>query len=126
MIVKNDSSKCAPRGFEIDVMRIVYKPDVTLSLEGAVNGSVASVERLDGVKNLTHTASPTTISGKPAERVSMTGDRTTGSNTRQIHLEGVYIADGQTFYQVVTVYDSTNAHGGEYATRTLQSVKLAQ
>ena len=126
MIDKVDAFKCEASGFEIDVVRIHYKPDVQLSLDGAVNGMASSVGALEGVKNLKNTAEATTVSGKPAKRVSLTGDRTLDGKSGVIHVEGVLIADGQTFYEVEATFDSSNPRGAEYAARMAQSVKLAQ
>ena len=125
LIDKSDNVKCEASGFEIDVLRTGYKPGVELNLAGAVKGAVSSVGALEGVTNMKHTASATTVSGKPAQRLSMTGDRTLDGRNGVIHVEGLLILDGRTFYQVEAVYDSSNSNGGEYAERTLRSVKLA-
>jgi len=123
---KSDNFTFEASGFQIVVLRAIYKPEVQLSMDGAVNGMVSSVGALEGVRNLKHTANPTTVSGKPAERVSFTGDRTLDGKSGVIHAEGLLILDGRTFYQVQAFYDSGNPHGADYAERVVQSVKLAQ
>lgn len=126
LIDKSDNLKFTASGFEIDVLRTRFKPGPELNLDGAVNGAVNSVAALEGVKNLKHTASATTVSGKTAQRVSMTGDRTLDGRSGVIHVDGLLILDGRTLYQVEAVYDSSNPHGAEYARRVLASATLAQ
>lgn len=108
-------------GFEIDLVRTVYKSGIDLNFDGAVMGAVNGLKQLDGVTNVEHTATEQTISGKPARRLSVTASRW----RKTLHLEAVLISDGQTYYQVQAIFDSTNPRGQENAEHLLKSVRLA-
>jgi len=124
LIDKSDNFKNENRGFEIEVLRTTYVPNVQLNIDGAVNGMVSSVGALEGVSNLQHTSSAINVSGKPGLRVSMKGDRTLDGKSGQIFVEALLLLDGRTLYQIETDYDSSNPHGAEYSDRALKSVKL--
>ncbi len=127
MMEEVDSQLCTFRGFEIEVMRVKYKPEIVPNLDGAVKGAVNGVAKLEGVTNLKDTQKRITISGKPAVRLDMRGERTLGSRSGILHANGLVIADmeNHTLYQVEVVFDSSNPNGPEYAERLLKSVKLA-
>ena len=108
-------------GFEIDLVRTVYKNGIDLNFDGAVLGAVNGLKQLDGVTDVKHTATEQTISGKPARRLSVTAARW----RKTLHLEAVLISDGQTYYQVQAIFDSTNPRGRENAEHLLKSVRLA-
>lgn len=107
-------------GFEIDVLRTAYKGGIELSFDGAVQGAVEGITRLDGIRNVQQTATELTVSGKPARRLSVTADRW----RKTVRVEALLLADGQTFYQVQTVFDAANPRGVANAERVLKSVRL--
>ena len=125
MLETGESFKFDATGFEVDVIRMTYKPDIELNLDGGVAGAAGSVAALEGVTNVKHTASAAEVSGKPARRLSITADRSFDGKTGVIHVEGLMILDGRTLYQVQATYDSANPHGAEYSERMLKSVRLA-
>ena len=106
--------------FEIDVLRTVYKTGVELNFDGAAKGAVDGIAHLEGVRNLRDTAVETTVSGKPARRLSITAER--GRKTMRV--EGILIADGQAYYQVQAIFDAASPHAAEDAERLLKSVRL--
>ena len=108
-------------GFEIAVVRSVYKNGIELNFDGAVQGAVNSLKQLDGVTNIERTATEQTVSGKTARRLSAKFARW----QRTIRLEAVLIADGQTYYHTQVIFDSARPHGAEDAERLLKSVRLA-
>ncbi len=107
-------------GFEIDVLRTAYKSGLELSFDGAVQGAVEGLTRLDGVRNVQQTASEVTVSGRPARRLSVTANRW----RKSVRVEAVLLAEGQTFYQVQAVFDVTNPRAAADAERLLKSVRL--
>ena len=108
-------------GFEIAVQRTVYKSGLELSFDGAAQGAVDGIARLDGIRNLRQTAAELTVSGKPARRLSVTAGRW----RKTLRVELLLIADGQTYYQVQAIFDSTNPNAPADAERLLKSVRLA-
>ena len=108
-------------GFEIAVQRTVYKSGLELSFDGAAQGAVDGIARLDGIRELRHTATELTVSGKPARRLSVTAGRW----RKTLRVELLLIADGQTYFQVHAIFDAANPHGTADAERLLQSVSLA-
>ena len=108
-------------GFETDVLRTVYKTGVELNFDGAAKGAVEGFAHDDGVRNVQHTATETTVSGKAARRLSITAERW----RKAIRVEAILIADGQAYYQVQAIFDPTRVHAQEDAERLLKSVRLA-
>lgn len=108
------------RGFEVGVIRCVFKPDAQLNIDGAAAGTVDNVSKLEGVRNLQHTTESQTISEKPARKISINADRWNG----RIYNDNLVILDGQTMYEVETSYDSTNPKGAAYSQRVIGSVKI--
>jgi hypothetical protein len=109
-------------GFEIGVTRSVFRPEIQLDIDGAVNGAVSNVSNLDGVQHLNHTVDSQSVSGKSARRISMNGERGDG----RIYNQTLIILDGHTMYQTQVIYDSNNANAPSYAKRVIDSIKLAQ
>ncbi len=109
-------------GFEIDVLRTVYKSGIELNFDGAAQGAVDGLARLDGIRNLQQSATDLSISGKPARRLSVTAGRW----RKNLRMELLLIADGQTYFQVQAIFDAANPHGVADAERLLQSVRLAE
>jgi hypothetical protein len=107
-------------GFEVGVIRAAFKPDASLNIDGAATGAVENVSKLEGVKNIQHSVESTTISGKPARRISMNADRWGG----RIYNESLVILDGQTMYQVQATYDSNTPNAAGYARRVIDSVQF--
>ena len=108
------------KSIEIDVLRTVYKSDIELNFDGAVQGAGDGIARLDGVRNLRQTATDLTISGKPARRLSVTAERW----RKTLRVELLIIADGQTYFQVQAIFDAGNPQGAADAERLLHSVSL--
>lgn len=108
-------------GFEIAVQRTVYKSGTELNFDGAAQGAVDGIARLDGIRNLRQTAAELTVSGKPARRLSITAGRW----RKTLRVELLLIADGQTYFQVQVIFDAANPHGAADAERLLKSVRLA-
>ena len=109
-------------GFEIAVLRTVYKDGVELSFDGAVQGAVAGIGQLPGIRNLQQTTTELTVSGKLARRVSVTAERW----RKSVRAELLFLADGQRYFQVQATFDAANPHGAADAVRLLQSVRLAE
>jgi hypothetical protein len=107
-------------GFEIGVIRSVFKPNIPVNIDNAVTGVVANISNLEGVQNMKHQVTGQTVSGKPARRVSMKADRWSG----KIYNESLIILDGQTMYQLQASYDSSNPNGPSYAESVISSVKI--
>lgn len=95
-----DSHRCETGGLESQVIRILYKEDTMLSLEGSVEGSINGFTRAPGITDVVHNQAPCTISGKPAIRVWM-GAR---QGPIEIHFQGITILDDHTLYQVQALY----------------------
>jgi hypothetical protein len=108
-------------GFEIDVLRTVYKSDIQTNFDGAAQGAVEGIARLDGIRNVQHTATEQTVSGKPARRLSITAERW----RKALRVEGLLISDGQAYWQVQAIFDPANAQAAKDAERLLKSVQLA-
>lgn len=108
-------------GFEIDVLRTVYKTGVELNFDAAAKGAVEGFAHDGGVRNVQHTATETTVSGKAARRLSITAERW----RKALRVEAILIADGQAYYQVQAIFDPGRAHAQEDAERLLKSVQLA-
>lgn len=119
-VESSEMQVCKVAGFEIDVLRTAYKDGIELSFDGAVQGAVEGIAQLDGIRNLQHTATELTVSGKPARRISITAGRW----RKRLCVEAILIADGQTYYQVQAIFDATNSQAPAHANRLLQSVKL--
>lgn len=107
-------------GFEIDVLRTVYKAEIELNFDGAAQGAVDGIARLDGIRNVQHTATELTVSGKPARRISITAERW----RKALRVEGLLISDGQAYYQVQAIFDPGNRQAPADADRLLKSVQL--
>jgi hypothetical protein len=112
---------CKTAAIEIDVLRTVYKGGIELNFDGAAQGAVDGLARLDGIRNVQHTATEQTVSGKPARRLSITAERF----RKPVRVESILISDGQAYYQVQAIFDSTNPSAPADAERLLQSVHLA-
>ena len=108
-------------GFEIDVLRTVSKTGVELNFDAAVNGAVAGFAHSDGVRNVQHTATEQTVSGKAARRLAITAERW----RKALRCEAILIVDGQAYYQVQAIFDPASPHVPEDAERLLKSVRLA-
>ncbi len=108
-------------GFEIDVLRTVYKTGVELNFDAAAKGAVEGFAHGGGVRDVQHTATETTVSGKAARRLSITAERW----RKALRVEAILIADGQAYYQVQAIFDPGRAHAQEDAERLLKSVQLA-
>ena len=108
-------------GFEIDVLRTVYKTGVELNFDAAAKGAVEGFAHDNGVRNVQHTAAEQTVSGKAARRLSITAERW----RKALRVEAILIADGQAYYQVQAIFDPNRAHAQEDAERLLKSVRLA-
>jgi hypothetical protein len=119
-IEKADGHEFASRALEIQVIRILYKEGIALSLESSVQGSVDGFARNADVRNLTHKETDCTVSGKPAMRVSIAGDRARGA----IRLEGETILDGQKLYQVQVLYEARYLGGPQDARKILDSIRI--
>lgn len=109
-------------GFEIAVLRTVYKDGVALDFDGAVQGAVGGIAQLPGIRNLQQTMTELTVSGKPARRVSVTAER----GRKSVRAELLFIADGPRYFQVQVTFAAANPHGATDAERLLQSVRLAE
>lgn len=109
-------------GFEIAVLRTVYKDGVELSFDGAVQGAVGGIAQLPGIRNLQQTTTELTVSGQPARRVSVTAER----GRKSVRAELLFIADGPRYFQVQATFAAANPHGATDAERLLQSVRLAE
>lgn len=109
-------------GFEIAVLRTVYKDGVELSFDGAVQGAVGGIAQLPGIRNLQQTTTELTVSGQPARRVSVTAER----GRKSVRAELLFIADGPRYFQVQVTFAAANPHGATDAERLLQSVRLAE
>ena len=120
-VESSEMQVCRTAELEIDVLRTVYKNGVELNFDGAAKGAVDGIAHLEGVRNLRDTAVATTVSGKPARRLSITAER--GRKTMRV--EGILIADGQAYYQVQAIFDAASPHAAEDAERLLKSVRLA-
>lgn len=107
-------------GGEIDVLRTVYKEGVELNFDGAVQGAVNGIARLDGIRNLQHTVTEATVSGKAARRLAISAERW----RKSLRVEAVLMADGQSFYQVQVIFDPANPRAVADAERLLKSVRL--
>ena len=107
--------------FEIDVMRTIYKSDIELNFDGAAQGAVDGIARLAGIRNVQHTATEQTVSGKPARRLSITAERW----RKALRVEGLLVSDGHAYYQVQAIFDPANPQSAKDAGRLLQSVQLA-
>lgn len=121
LIEKADAHKFASRPLEIQVIRILYKEGIELSLEGSVQGSIDGFAHQPGLQNLKHKKAACTVSGKPAMRVSITANRGRGV----ICLEGLTILDGRTLYQIQALYEMGDRHAAEYSQRIFGSIKVA-
>ncbi len=119
-IESSEMQVCRTAELEIDVLRTVYKNGVELNFDGAAKGAVDGIAHLEGVRNLRDTAVETTVSGKPARRLSITAER--GRKTMRV--EGLLIADGQAYYQVQAIFDAAIPHAADDAERLLKSVRL--
>lgn len=120
-IEKADAHKFASRALEIQVVRILYKEGIALSLEDSVQGSIAGFAHTPGLRNLTHKETACTVSGRPATRVSIAADRARGG----IRLEGVTILDGQLLHQIQTLYEARDLHASQNARKILDSVRIS-
>ena len=107
--------------FEIDVLRTIYKSGIELNFNGAAKGAVDGIARLDGIRNVEHTASEQTVSGKPARRLEITAERF----RKPVCVEALLISDGPAYYQVQAIFDPTNPNAPSIAQRLLKSVQLA-
>jgi len=105
---------------EIDVMRTIYKRDIELNFDGAAQGAVDGIARLDGIRNVQHTAKEQTVSSKPARRLSITAERW----RKALCVEGLLVSDGQTYYQVQAIFDPAHLQSAKDAERLLKSVQL--
>lgn len=63
---------------EIRLVRIQYKPQVDVSIDGATDESIRRVSVLDGVKNFQSKVQPLSVSGREARRVTIEADRRGG------------------------------------------------
>jgi hypothetical protein len=118
---KSEVYQYAVRGLEIQVIRILYKEDIALSLEDSVQGAVDGFAQTPDVHNLTHKETTCTVSGKPAMRVSIAADRARAG----IRLEGVTILDGQILYQVQALFEARDLHASQDAKKILDSVRIS-
>jgi hypothetical protein len=97
-----------------------YNPDINVSLEGAIQGSLQEVQNRTEVKNFQHDVSPIRngelvgglITGKWKEGSSLVGFRM------------VIFAKGTVMWQVLVGYDYTDPHGREIADKIIQSVRI--
>lgn len=121
LIASSEMQVFTTPGFEIAVLRTVYKDGVELSFDSAAEGAVAGIAQLPGIRNLQQTTAELTVSGKPARRVSVAAERW----RKALRAELLFIADGQRYFQVQATFDAANPHGAADAGRLLQSVRLA-
>ena len=102
-------------------LTVLNKTGIELNFDAAANGAVEGFAHDSGVRNVEHTATEQTVSGKAARRLSITAERW----RKPLRFEAILIADGQTYYQVQAIFDPSRLHAQEDAERLLKSVRLA-
>jgi hypothetical protein len=107
---------------EIDVLRTIYKPGVSLNFDGAVQGAIDGVSRLDGVRNVQQTMSELNVSGRPARRLSLTADRWQD----RMRMEILFISDTAAYYQVQVIFLANDPRGAADADQIMKSVRIGR
>lgn len=120
VLVDAKGYKYTSHDLEIQVIRNRYKDGVDLSLAGSVQGAVDGVARTPGLRNFKHKEWSSSISAKPAMRVSISANRYSDG----IRMEGLTILDGQTLYQVELMFRSGDLHESEYIGKILDSARI--
>jgi hypothetical protein len=117
-----ESYKLEAGGVEAQVIRILYKKDVTLSLEDSVAGSINGFAAAPNIRDLVQSQAPRMVSGHPAVRISLfaRGIRS------DVHLEGVTILAAPTLYQVQVYYLGGDQSKAAESKRICESVTLEE
>jgi len=93
----------------ITVSRIAYKPGLQVSLEGAMNGAMngalVPLTKAGGEANPKFTSSSLVIDGLQARKSTYTGS----VKGRSIHLDGVFVQNGQKIWQVQVTTDGDSS-----------------
>ena len=89
----------------VSVSRVVYKPGIELSLDGAVQGSLKAMATDPDVSDLRSSSTNALVSGQPAVR---TRAFYTNEERQQLRMESLTFAAGQTLWQVIAVVPETD------------------
>lgn len=99
MTVFDSGSDTMPR---TSVSSVKYKPQVQVSLDGAVAGAMREGAGAFGDANPQYKSNSTVVSGLPARRVSYSGK----ARGTPMHIEAVFVQDGQRIWQVQALFSS--------------------
>jgi hypothetical protein len=107
---------------EIAAIRTINKPDVELNFDNTIQAVLDGVAKLDGVRNVQHTVSELTVSGRVARQLSVVADRWDD----RMRMEVMFIKDARAYYQVQVIFQAKDAAATADANQVMKSVRVAR
>ncbi|MCF7789859.1 MAG: hypothetical protein K9N47_27295 [Prosthecobacter sp.] len=106
---------------EVNVSKIRYAKGTTISLDGAVSGTLKSVAALEGITNPQQKVQDTKVSTFPAKRASFSANRFGG----ELLSESLFVLNGEELWMIQVIFSSKSKAGRPIAENILASVKIA-
>lgn len=113
-------SHISGRGFKVVAFHTVYKKGIEASLDGAVNGAVNEIQKIQGISNFRWDQTPTTVNSKNAALVTISYKIL----EYPVRIKTLIVCSNNKIWQVISQYSEDDITGAKASEKILNSVEI--